>query len=543
MLLSAEDISSLEVDDGLPFANNNLALLIEKLRDLLNSIRLELAELMHDGQGGIQWDKSKPFLTLWTTDEFYILEERIIGGGYLYFNGSFVDDQDIDVRFEELNLSLMSKTHDGQYEFGRNIPINESWLGAHKLQAFTSIDGQNLSSDPLNLIVSLIPTTLSINVDRILMSLNETLVVDFILVDAFNRTVVGGTGNITMDNSSIPYVTDEDGSFQISFSGWDLNIGIHRVRAFYDGGLPFASTISREVEIEVSIPTSVDLNLFSNRLALGYYIVGNGTLMANETEPMANQIVTMFVDGEEIANTTTNSNGIFSFSIESWDIPTGTHLIKAAFLYRDSMWRYSFEIDSMILYVPQPTKEYPFWPFLPGWGGISPPEDFYNLFFGENAYFVWLLMIMTVAIIIKTLQIRKARAKEGESEEDISEFSGQIEEIAVEEKAGEGISAEARQIFEIPSNPNDRIVWYYNQLLAFLRKERKISILDNMTHWEIAGLLKAFGYPLKSIDRATILFEKAFYSGRDLSEAESDGMNEAVERLKSTEETGDTHAT
>jgi hypothetical protein len=82
-----------------------------------------------------------------------------------------------------------------------------------------------------------------------------------------------------------------------------------------------------------------------------------------------------------------------------------------------------------------------------------------------------------------------------------------------------------------PTDANERIVWYYQRLLAFLSAKANIAIKTSMTHWEVAKILKILGFPVKPVDRATLLFERALYSGVSLTDDDAVMMSTALTDL------------
>ncbi len=55
-----------------------------------------------------------------------------------------------------------------------------------------------------------------------------------------------------------------------------------------------------------------------------------------------------------------------------------------------------------------------------------------------------------------------------------------------------------------------------------------------MTHWEAARMMKTFGYPSAPVEKATILFEMALYSGEDLSDTDTVVMSSTLTSLIGT---------
>jgi hypothetical protein len=63
-----------------------------------------------------------------------------------------------------------------------------------------------------------------------------------------------------------------------------------------------------------------------------------------------------------------------------------------------------------------------------------------------------------------------------------------------------------------------------------------------MTHWEVARILKALGFPVRPVERATILFEEALYSGESLSDEDAVMMSTALTDLVRVQKPEVSHA-
>jgi len=303
------------------------------------------------------------------------------------------------------------------------------------------------------------------------------------------------------------------------------------LQAFYDGELPYEPSASNVTMIIVDIPTSVSLTLFETRYFTGYYVVGNGTLIANGTTPMPDQEITLSIDGVVVANLTTGQDGQFVFSVSTDSMTLGGHTIVAAFLHRESVWRYSQDEKSFTVYGLKVGK-YPFWPIMPKWSFGGPGDTITYLFVGQYAYFFWLLVLMTVAVAVRVVQMMDKRKRLQHSKTETLES---LEKVAEPGTIPEGAIAElAKDMFtgEVePINPNERIIWYYQRLLAFLSKKANIAIRTSMTHWEVAKILKILGFPVRPVEKATILFERALYSGASLSDDDAVMMSTALTDL------------
>ncbi|MEM4265443.1 MAG: hypothetical protein QW505_06675 [Thermoplasmata archaeon] len=527
MLIHATEINELIVGDSHPFLPNDMIPLIEKLRELLLLFSIEFEDIVHNR---IPWEEALPFLILWVKDTSLYLGETIVGGGYLFFNGSFRAGRAVEIRIDN-NISIYATTFSGgQYGFRFDIPVNVSWLGLHTVQSFAFTGWENLSSNVITIRVSLIPTTLRLSVDRTLLTLDDDLTIKASLKDVYGRGVETANCTLRRDALETNFSTDGKGSFSIVWESSEIGLGTHTISARFLGMLPFAPCDSNVVRITVNIPTRMNLTLFEDRYIMGYSILGNGTLYANRSEPLGGQIVTLSIDGKRVANVTTRDDGSFAFGLSTTELnlTVGTHTLVAAFIYRDSMYRYCQAEAKFTIIVRQAILPYPFFPFIPGWGGVGGLGDLINLFFGEYAYLTWLLILIILIIIIRSWQLRKKRRALAAAEAE-KIFEPTAEQVAAAQAASE---AEPESERKPPEDPNGRIVWYYNYLLRTLTRKRMISILDSMTHWEVARLLRSLGYPLREVDSVTILFEMAFYSGTTLSDEDARTMASNIERIE-----------
>jgi len=529
MLVSAADIIALTVEETQPFTNNSLIPLIEKLRELL---MIELAEIDRIIQEEIPWGTSNPFLLFYLDKSRYYLGETIKGGGYLYFNGSFAVNHGIDILMDGQSLATVTTGLGGKYSFSQTIPINASWLGAHSFQARSDTVNGTLYSDVITITIVLIPTSITISPSDTLMSFEDQLTVGIRLVDVRGTPLIGAPCFLTVDGSSVGFVTDDLGREELSWAASELGYGRHYFQAFYEGELPYAPSSSANVEVIVDIPTSMDVKVYSERFRVDFDVLGEGHLYSNGTTPMSSQNITILIDGHPMANSTTDETGKYVFSFPAESLAVGAHVLAAAFINRDPIWRYSEAETTFEVFALKPSR-YPFFPFIPGWGDLSPGEFFPYLFIGPDSYFTWLLILALLAITVKVMQLRKRRIERVKA--TASEVIRPFERLATPAPSAGLTEQFALDLSmyekEAPATPNERIIWYYQRLLAFLSGNRMIDIRDTMTHWEVARLLKSLGYPLSPVQSATVLFEQALYSGERLSDTETVMMSTAMSNI------------
>ncbi len=534
MIIPATEMTSLSVEGETPFSESDLVELIESLRDLLYNVEVELVELI-EGTGDGPGISIDPFLTLWVSDTSLHLGDDLVGGGYLYFNDSFQPGREVAILGNGSAIVTTATSGFGSFGFRFSIPFNTSWLGTHEVVATSSWEYGNLTSDSVMISVTLIPTSLFISVNEPLLSPQETLEVSVTLRDVRGDVVTDAEISFTLDEQVDDVSVDSQGRYTTTRSAADLGIGFHTLSSSYEGEMPYASCDSPVITIKIDIPTSLELSLYSDKVYLGYYIVGEGVLTAETPDTLDGMPITLSIDGFVVMNVTTDEQGGFAFSIPTESITVGDHVLKAEFSHEDIMWRHAEDEASFDVYTTKHTAKYPFWPFIPGWGNLgAPPEFAFNLFFGDYAYFGWLLIVGIIAVVVKTVRMRKEtlarKARFGAASPD----HGLDGLVYPGSTAGSRSAPDLFDTMEPPDAPNERIVWSYNYFLRYLVKSRRVQIGASMTHREIARMLEAFGYPTNLVSKVTNLFEMARYSGTPMTESEMNAMGSVVEKLKST---------
>jgi hypothetical protein len=536
MLVSANTTIALEIDGNKTFTDNQLVRLIEKLRELLYLIDIQIDYII---QNDIPWSRTESFLLLWLTDTEYYLGKTISGGGLLWIEGSFPQDHFIQLTMDGEDLTAARTSDSGKFWFSYNIPIDSSWLGFHSMKALADAPNGTLNSSSVGFTIILTPTHFGLSVSQTLLSPPEDLVALATLKDVSGDPVETDACHLILDGENITFSTDTYGEYQSSWSGFDLDYGTHQIQVFYDGELPYAPSSSERITIEVNIPTDVEITLLSNRAYQGYFLLLNGSLTCNGSTPMSGFEITLLVDDVEIGNLTTDSQGLFTYSIATDNMSIGGHKLIAAFLHREYIWRYSEDSMSFTVYAAK-QGAYPFFPRIPGWGELSPPDLFPNLFIGAYAYYFWLLILLLLGATIKVMQIMNSRKKAGAKAKSQELFMIETAPMTTPppvpsaEEFVEEIEGKERG----PATPNERIIWYYQRLLAFLMRRDSLTLKASMTHWEVARILKSFGYPTNPVDSATILFEKALYSGDMLSDTDTVQMSSTLTKMISAKRTG-----
>jgi len=532
MLVAADQITKLTIDSAQPFADNNLTPLIERLRDLLNMIIEQIDQIIRND---VNWGDVRSFLVLWVADANLYLDEDLVCGGYLFLNGSFSPNHQISIVMDNSTFTMLTTGTNGSFGFSYSIPMDAHWLGSHLIVARTQTPYENMSSDETMITISRIPTTLTISASRTLLALNQSTSISVVLKNAKGFPIPDTEIILLRDAEPTALRTDAGGMTNFTWQAQEMGFGAHHVSASYPGILPYAPNQSADLVITVNIPTTIYLRMSTARLSEGQQIVGNGTLFANRSTPMEGQMITLFIDGVERGNATTDVDGIFTFTIPPRNLSKGAHELRAAFIHKEAIWRYSEATGRFIILSPTEAKH----PLFPGWDTkITIPY----LFFGKYAYYTWLLVLLAVGVTIKTMLARKRSRAEEEMPGPSRVRKLKPEPIP---KKGLGIDYFALESGARPASPldpNEMVVQYYNRLLGFLRRKRRVAIPDSMTHRELASFLQSIGYSRTHVQRVTDLFEKAMYSGSRISEDEAIRMTTDVSRIVGESRGGEPNA-
>ncbi len=526
MLDCAGDIDALTVDDRHPFVPNELAELMERLRELTLLIHGEIAELIEEG---IPWQDDQSLLLIWIADSELYLGETLEGGGYLLRNGDFVPANSVNISIDGTWSVAVLTNSIGAYSFNFAIPINDSWVGAHSVFGAAYVAGETVVSDTLPFHVSLVPTAIVLHLSNTTISPQEALVVEAVVTEERNRPLPWVVCTLFLDGVSREFATDEDGRCEWTWTGAELGIMTHVFSAGFPGLLPYAPCESEEATVVVNVPTEVTVELFEDRLRSGFHLVGDGMLTANASlDHLADMKISLYVDGVIVSNVSTDKTGKFAFSLDTVEIPSGAHTLSARFIDHDPYWRNSEEHKSFFM-IGLSYSEYPFFPWIPGWDiGDGLTEQIPYLFFGEYAYLTWLFIVLVIGVVIKAVQARKRRAAAEPSSES----------VVAEAETSSYVSSRDRPFGSTErmpdwlTSPNEKVIWHYHNLLAFLKSAGRIGITDDLTHWEVANLLASVGYPHSEAKRVALLYEKAQYSGHASSEEDVVNMDSSSAQLR-----------
>ena len=131
-------------------------------------------------------------------------------------------------------------------------------------------------------------------------------------------------------------------------------------------------------------------------------------------------------------------------------------------------------------------------------------------------------------MVIKALQARKRRALSEAASETVSPEGG----VPLFAASRDRLAISLDRMPDWLLSPNEKVIWHYHSLLAFLKRHGRIGVTDNMTHWEVARLLGSLGYPQGDASRVALLYEKAQYSGAPSSEDDVLDMDSSANSIR-----------
>lgn len=519
ILASAQRIDGLEVDGVAAFVPNDLVELVGELVAFLDLMEQRLEDALADE---MPWDEGVSYLILWIQGTTVFVGEDLVGGGYIYLDPTSAVGLEVSISIDGTERLDETTGLTGGFSFAFPVPAEEAWLGEHSIAAHAETPLGGLASETLVFTVTLIPTQTTLELSSTELSPNETLLVTVLVEEEEGDPLTGVSCTLTVDSASLELVTDPDGRAESTLDAVGLGLGPHYLSAAYAGGMPYAPSASETVYVSVTVHTALDLTLSSDRLQKGEYLLGRCELSSDREEPMAWETVTMTIDGLFVDNHTTEEDGSFAFSYRDEGLGAGSHLVTVTYTSNSPGLRNCSDSEVFTI-IELEKRPYPFLPWIPGWGG-GLSESVPDLFFGDNAYYAWLLILLVAGLTARAMRARRARAEAKASRQGAGGASYGL-------PGGPAPPAKSLSRAEAPGNPYDDIVWHYGRLVAFLRGKKRMALAESMTHWEIARLLLSTGYPRAATNSVTTIFERAFYSGSGVSAEEADRMRSSVKEI------------
>lgn len=516
--------------------------LLEAIEALRNKLRLVEAEMEIIASRLLD---PVPKLFLKANSNQLYLGQTLILTGYLLHMGTFVKNQNIVIDRQGQQFASVNTGSSGKFAVSSYIPIDPAQLGTYQFQATTVFNATTYTSPPISITVSMIPTSTTLYFEPSY-ELGKTMFLEGTLRDYQGVPLAGQPVSLSIDSSNYPKTTDQAGRFNESVNTTDLGLGTHSIRASYAGNSTHAPSSTPLYTFAIKYPAILTLELSSTRLKLGQTLTLSGMFTNITLEPIAGAEIRIILDSTYLASVTTGSDGSYSFTIDTDDIGSGTHVVYAEHDGPTAIWYYT---KSPNRYFEVEVKKKP--GLLPdiiaGTGKIigDLKDILKEIFTGKMAPFAWALLIILVIVAYlyykRIREKRRLRRRQHEERQKALEYEPKIVPMVARPLAKHGPGQRGLVKSTLASlmdsllgslPPKEAIIFGYARFLQFLGAERNTPIDPSLTHIEIQSELSFMGYPKESLTTVTRTYEKAMYTVREVSVEEALGFADALSDIE-----------
>jgi hypothetical protein len=558
---AADEIANLTVLEEHPFDTTYLKELIDRLRMTL----LEYLDMLGDILWNIKW--IEPFITLGMDKDVYYLGEDARGFGFVYDGDKPLANADvyIDKDNTSFNFTKVVTDANGGYEFTWSIPRDPAALGNHSFLARVWMNSSWYMPTSREYIrVEKIPTYVSISLDGKRFSPDQTVNATAKLVDYRGGPVVDYNASLSHivsifkgtpppleesveffldDAATINGTTTGFGTFTWPFSASTLEYGTHGIYAKFNGSPIYQPSKSGTASFDVNYQTDLRLNISDHRVKPGIFVDITAWL-DNASQPLSDRTVTVYFDDSVLITNKTGADGSVVYRLNTTNISTGTHVLRAYFASNEKMYTSAVSDDEfLMIYVdptdtnnppppPPPDQNKNNW--LPDWIPEWLRDWLYQNWLWVILLAIIIMMIVIVLIATDTLKnVRDAnlRRKKRTEEAKALALAGKSSEIFTL-GATPAVSGTNGGFDYTMMPPRTAIVMLYNALLSHLSVDRKMTILPTMTARDIARMLTVKEFPAESVGQVTKVFERAKYSAENITKDDWNGFERAVEGVR-----------
>ena len=558
---AADEIANLTVLEEHPFDTTYLKELIDRLRMTL----LEYLDMLGDILWNIKW--IEPFITLGMDKDVYYLGEDARGFGFVYDGDKPLANADvyIDKDNTSFNFTKVVTDANGGYEFTWSIPRDPAALGNHSFLARVWMNSSWYMPTSREYIrVEKIPTYVSISLDGKRFSPDQTVNATAKLVDYRGGPVVDYNASLSHivsifkgtpppleesveffldDAATINGTTTGFGTFTWPFSASTLEYGTHGIYAKFNGSPIYQPSKSGTASFDVNYQTDLRLNISDHRVKPGIFVDITAWL-DNASQPLSDRTVTVYFDDSVLITNKTGADGSVVYRLNTTNISTGTHVLRAYFASNEKMYTSAVSDDEfLMIYVdptdtnnppppPPPDQNKNNW--LPDWIPEWLRDWLYQNWLWVILLAIIIMMIVIVLIATDTLKnVRDAnlRRKRRTEEAKALGLAGKSSEIFTI-GAAPAVSGTNGGLDYTMMPPRTAIVMLYTALLSHLSVDRKMAILPTMTARDIARMLMVKEFPADSVGQVTKVFERAKYSAENITKDDWSGFERAVEGVR-----------
>jgi hypothetical protein len=544
---AADEIANLTVSGKNPFDTTYLKELIDRLRMMLPSYLDMLGDILWN----VKW--IEPFITLGMDNDVYYLGEDATGIGFVYdgikplANATVYVDKDN----ASFNFTTVKTNANGMYRFVWSIPVDPAALGNHSFLVrvwmnsswYEPISRQNIT-------VEKIPTYLSISLDGKRYSPDQTVNTTATLTDYRGGPVIDYNASLSHivsifkgapppdqerveffldDVASMSGVTTGFGTVTWPFSASTLEYGAHDIYAKFNGSPIYQPSKSATKSFDVNHQTELKLNVSDHRVKPGTF-VNITAWLENASQPLSNRTITIYFDDSVLVRNKTGADGSVLYRLNTTNISTGTHVLRAYFASNESKYTSAVSNDEfLVIYVDSSDNNNPPPP---------PPDQDKNNWLPD---WLWVILIVMVILILAIVLVatdtlknvrdanlrRKRRAEETKAMAKAGKSSEMFTLAAAPAVSGANGGFDYAMM-----PPKTAIVMLYTALLSYLSADRKMTILPTMTARDIARMLTVKDFPADSVGQVTKGFERAKYSAETITKDDWNGFERAVKGVR-----------
>lgn len=545
---SADQIANLTVKGDHPFDTTYLKELIDRLRNMLPSY----LDMLGDIFWLVRW--IDPFITLGMTKDVYYLGEDAIGIGFVYDGIKPLDNATVyvDKDNDSFNFTTANTNENGMYRFVWSIPKDPAALGNHSF--LTRVWMNSSWYEPVsrqNITVKKIPTRVSISLDAKRYSPDEMVNATATLIDYRGGPVIDYNASLSHivsiyrgtpppkqesveffldNNASMSGVTIDLGTFTWPFSASTLAYGTHNIYVKFNGSPIYQPSMSGTASFDVNHQTDLSLNLSAHKVKPGTFVNVTAWL-SNASQPLPTRTVTIYFDDLVLVTNKTGADGSILYRLNTTNISTGTHVLRAYFASNESKYTSALSDDEfLVIYVDSSDNNNPPPP--------PPPDQDKNNWLPDWLWAILLvivlLMLAIVLVATDTLKnVRDANLRRKKRAEEAKAMAKAEKSSEIFTIAGAPVVSGINGGFDYEKlPPRTAIVMLYTALLSHLSADRKMAILPTMTARDIARMLTVKEYPADSVGKITKGFERAKYSAEIITKDDWNGFESAVEGVK-----------
>ena len=433
----------------------------------------------------IRYDE--PTLFLFVDRKSFFLDEKIFCYGFFIADNSFIFNQKIDVFFDDKKCNTSFSDLSGR--FNSSVSLGQAFNpGVYNLSCTTFYNGSVVSSKVLSVNVSLLPTSLVLSVSEHEFFLNESIVFSGRLYDYRNR-FLNKNLSLVLPAGSVILFSDRLGLFSYEFEN-SLSFGKYTAYAFFESDGFYKSSKSDIVRFNVSTPTSLSINLDSDKkIGIDDKLRVSGVLGSRiDDRVLVNQTIRILLDDEKLGLTRTDDNGFYSFTSKADIYRSGSHSIRAVFVSDNLTWRSSR--SELVLF------------------NVEEDLGLGNLFYIAVIFFV--IGFFTVFLFFRKKLLGFIFTVE-DSNQVLAEYTPSFDRQAFYRQ----IIDEKDFLVDVDKTSDaelgDLLISSYQSLIGFLR-DNGMSLKTGVTHLDVRKKMINEGFSRSATNVVTKAFEYAMYS-------------------------------